>query len=177
MKVFVPIIAISALLTSTVAGWSAETPPKSRTATGTLQVKLTINEECKVNPDGEATLNFGTPAILAQDADSVGTIKVLCTKGTTYSIGLNAGNNPSNPGDVATRRMKGTGANNYVGYQLYSDEGRKNVWGNTKEKDTVDSKIADGTEQPYSVYGRVSKLTTGVATGEYTDAVTVTVSF
>jgi len=66
---------------------------------------------------------------------------------------------------------------NYVGYQLYSDEGRKNVWGNTKEKDTVDSKIADGTAQPYSVYGRVSKLTTGVATGEYTDAVTVTVSF
>lgn len=177
MKVFVPVIAASALLASTVSGWSAETPPKSRTVTGSLQVKITISQECKVNPDGDATLNFGTPTILSQDAYSVGTIKVLCTKDTTYNIGLNAGNNPSTPGDVATRRMKHTGNNDYVGYQLYSDEGRKNVWGTTEKKDTVDSKIADGTAQPYSVYGRVPKLATAVATGEYTDTVTVTVTF
>ncbi len=171
MKVFVPIIAVSALLASTVSGWSAGS------TTGNLTVKITISQECKVNPDGEATLNFGTPAILNQDADNAGTIKVMCTNNTPYSIGLNAGANPSNLGDVATRRMKGPGANDYVGYQLYADEGRKTVWGNTDKKDTVTSKIGDGTVQSYQVYGRVPKLAAVVATGAYSDTVTVTVTF
>lgn len=171
MKVFVPIFAASALIASTVSGWPAGS------AQGNLIVKITISPECKVNPNGDAILDFGTPGILTKDADGKGSISVQCTKGTTYSIGLNAGTHPSTADDVATRRMKGPGANDYIGYQLYSDEGRQTVWGSTSKKDTVDSKIADGTAQPYSVYGRVSKLATGVATGEYKDAVTVTVSF
>ncbi|MBZ3691234.1 Csu type fimbrial protein [Phyllobacterium calauticae] len=169
MKVFIPVIAASALLASTVSGWSG-------TAIDTLTVKITISPECKVNPDGNATLDFKTPAILNKDADADGTIKVLCTKGTTYSIGLDAGTNPSTQGDVATRRMKSSSADGYVGYQLYSDVDRKNVWGNTEKKDTVASKIADGTAQPYTVYGRALKTATGVA-GAYSDQVTVTVTF
>lgn len=173
MKVFVPIIAVSALLASTVSGWSAE----SRTATGSLKVTITINTECKVNPDGGTTLDFGTYGVVDKDIDQKGSISVQCTKDTPYSIGLNAGANPSTANDVNTRRMKGPGANDYVGYQLYSDDGRKTVWGNAEKKDTVGSKIGDGTAQPYQVHGRVSKSAAVVAAGTYTDTVTVTVTF
>lgn len=177
MKVFVPIIAVSALLASTVSGWSAETPPAPKTTTGTLTVKITINKECKVNPGGEATLDFGSyGVVVANDIDQKSSISVQCTKNTPYSIGLNAGVNASTEGDVATRRMKGTGANDYVGYQLYSDEGRQTVWGNTEKKDVVASKTGDGTAQSYQVYGRVPK-SAPIAAGTYTDTVTVTVTF
>lgn len=176
MKVFVPIIAASALLASTVSGWSAETPTISKTTTGTLTVKITINKECKVNPGGEATLDFGSYGVVTNDIDQKSSINVQCTKDTPYSIGLNAGDNPSSSGDVATRRMKGTTANTFVGYQLYADEGRQTVWGNTDKKDVVASKIGDGTVQAYQVYGRVPKSASIVA-GTYTDTVTVTVTF
>lgn len=182
MKVVISTLAAAALAT---AGWF--TAADAATATGNLQVKITITKECQVNAGtggaggGDAVLDFGSHGVLNSNVDGqtatsgTGSVQVQCTNGTAYQIGLNAGTNPSAPGDVNTRRMK-TGTE-FVSYQLYQDSARTTVWGNTTGAGgNVVSKTADGTVQSTQVFGRVPPQVTPSA-GVYTDTVTVTVTY
>jgi len=157
---------------------------QAATATGNLTVRITINQECAVssglpNSLGSAVLDFGAQGALTSPVDAQtpatgdGAIRVQCTAGTAYNIGLNAGSNPATPGDITTRRM--ANGSNYVSYQLYLDAGRTSVWGSTVGTNTV-SGTADGTVQNYQVFGRVPAQTTPPA-GGYTDVVTINVTF
>ena len=55
--------------------------------------------------------------------DVTGTITVTCSSGTSYHIGLNAGNTP---GATVTNRLMfgGNGGQNTLGYRLFSDPAR-----------------------------------------------------
>ncbi|WP_395673878.1 spore coat U domain-containing protein [Inquilinus sp.] len=182
MKAVTPILAAAALA---VAGFP--TVADAATATGNLQVKITITKECQVNAGsggtgaGDAVLDFGSKGILNANVDGqtavsgTGSIQVQCTNGTSYQIGLNAGTNPSAPGDVNTRRMKN--GTEFVSYQLYQDSARTTVWGNTTGAGgNVVTKTADGTVQSTQVFGRVPPQTTPTA-AVYTDTVTITVTY
>lgn len=174
MKVFVPIIAVSALLASTVTGWS-------ETVTGSLQVKITIAKECKIT-SSNTTLTFdGNKASVAGNIDNEtaekGGIEVQCTKDTPYTIALSSGQNFDNA--AASRRMKST-EGKFVAYALYSDAKREQSWGAT-DSDVVGKKSSEvtgnGGKQSYPVYGRVIVPTGGLAAGNYADTVTVTLGF
>src|SRR3954463_11511373 len=62
--------------------------------------------------------------------DVTGTITVTCTSGTTFHIGLNAGNTP---GATITNRLMfgGQGGQNTLEYQLFSNAARTINWGNS----------------------------------------------
>jgi spore coat protein U-like protein len=114
-------------------------------------------------------LDFGTQGPLVANIDQTSTITVTCTTGAAYNVGLDGGGS----GNINARRMI-NGTNN-VGYQLYSNSARTNVWGNTVGTDTV-AGSGNGTSQTLTVYGRVPPQTTPVA-AVYNDTVNVTVTY
>jgi len=64
---------------------------------------------------------------------------------------------------------------NYVQYELYSDSARSQRWGNTLDIDTVNN-TGTGSSQSLTVYGRVP-APQSVPSGDYSDTVTVTITY
>ncbi|QNR96351.1 spore coat protein U domain-containing protein [Stenotrophomonas sp. 169] len=148
----------------------------------TFNVRIAITTSCTIAAAAPTDVDFGTVAstatapVLAQ-----GTITAQCSALTPYSIALNAGSNAATAGDVTTRRMRnvdaGVTTNNFVGYQLYQDAGRTNVWGATTATNTV-AAVGTGLPQAYNVYGRVlNPSVNNAAAGSYLDTVTATITY
>ena len=134
-----------------------------------MTVQVSITATCLIN--SASTLNFGTQGVLAANVDQTSTLQVTCTNTTPYNIGLDAGTGSG--ATVAVRKL--TSSSNTLNYTLYSDTGRTTVWGNTVSTDTV-AGTGNGTGQSYTVYGRIPAQTTP-APGNYTDTITVTVTY
>jgi spore coat protein U domain-containing protein, fimbrial subunit CupE1/2/3/6 len=139
------------------------------TVTNTMPVKITIQNACNVSTTAPTTLDFGTQGPLVANVDQTATITVTCTTGAAYNVGLDGGGG----GNINARRM--INGVNTVGYQLYRDTARTNVWGTTIGTDTV-SGSGNGTAQTLTVYGRVPPQTTPPA-AVYNDTVNVTVTY
>jgi spore coat protein U-like protein len=135
------------------------------TATTTFSVTATVLANCVVSA---SPLAFGNYSSLQLDATT--TVTVTCTSGTTYNVGLDAG--VGSGATVATRRMSGVGTLNYT---LYSDSSRTTVFGNTVGTNTV-AATGSGAAQPLTVYGRIPGGQYPAA-GNYTDTITVTVTY
>lgn len=149
-------------------------PALADTVQNTFQALITIQNTCSI-VTAPTNLNFGTQGVLVANVDTTSTVKVTCTTGAEYDIGLDAGANESSANDVSTRRMKNTASANYVSYSMYTNAPGGSVWGNTIDTDTVAS-TGTGTEQSFTVHGRVPVQSTPVA-GDYADLVTVTVTY
>lgn len=143
------------------------------TATGSLNVKLTITAECKVAAGGTALLDFGTTGVIDKNIDKTAKISVQCTNGTSFRVGLSAGTTIG--GTVAVRKMSGTPATSTVDYLLFLDAGHTKNWGNTDGLDTY-TDIANGSVKELTVYGRVPPQTTP-AKGDYSDTVAITIYY
>jgi spore coat protein U-like protein len=139
------------------------------TETDSFGVTITIESDCKITTTN--TLDFGTQGVLTAAVDATSTLGVVCTPSTAYDIGLNTGGGSG--ATTTTRKMTGGGAT--IDYQMFQDAAHTTNWGDTVSTDTV-SGTGTGTEQSFTVYGRVPAQTTP-ATGTYTDTVTVTVTF
>jgi len=148
-------------------------PAMAGTVSGNFQALITIQNTCALTT-APTNLNFGTQGVLVANVDTTSTLKVTCTTGADYDIGLDAGANESSADDVDTRRMT-DGSSHYVGYNMYTTTGRTTVWGDTVDTNTVGS-TGTGAEQSFTVYGRVPAQTTPQA-GDYADTVTVTVTY
>jgi spore coat protein U-like protein len=139
------------------------------TITSTMGVRVNIISSCVIR--SAATLNFGSIGVIVSNVDSTSTLRVQCTSGTVYSIGLNAGTGAG--ATVAVRKMShGTST---INYSLYTTNARTTVWGNTVGTDTV-AGTGNGASQSYTVYGRVPPQT-APAPAAYTDTITVTVTY
>jgi spore coat protein U-like protein len=105
--------------------------------------------------------------------DVTGTITVTCTSGTAYNIGLNAGNTT---GATITNRLMfgGSGGQNTLGYQLFSDAAYTINWGNSSGTNWV-SGTGNGSAQPYNIYARIPANVVA-ATGSYTDTITASIT-
>lgn len=149
-----------------ISAMMASGPAMAATATATanLNVSLTLVNHCKVTGD---TIAFGSVTGLLDDnangLDASGTISVKCTKGATYSIGLDAGK--GNGATTSARKMtKGTPSATAptIGYTLalgsYSGVG------------------ATGPAEEINVDANVYSQDTPEA-GAYNDTVTVTVTY
>lgn len=147
------------------------------TTTANLSVTATVNATCSVVT---TTVAFGVynPAS-ATPTDASGAVTVTCTSGTTYTIALDAGANPSTPGNATTRRMKANTAD-FLPYTLYLDSGHATIWGDgtngTSVNPTTGSFTGDGSAQGQTVYGRVA-INQYVAAGSYVDTVVATVTY
>lgn len=140
------------------------------TVTGNFNVSVSIVAECRVNSTTD--LNFGNQGVMSSNVDATSSLSVQCTSGTPFNIGLNKGVNGAS---VSDRRMKAASGTDTVAYHLYRDAARTLNWGDTVATDTL-AGTGNGSNQVLTVYARLPAQT-GVATGTYTDTVTVTVTY
>ncbi|OWY30064.1 spore coat U domain-containing protein [Herbaspirillum robiniae] len=137
------------------------------TASGSLAITASVVASCTVVGSAIA---FGayTQTVVNQS----GSITVLCTNGTTYNVGLDAGTGSGST--VTTRKMSATGGGT-LNYALYRDSGRTNNWGSTIGTDTQ-AGTGTGLLQTLTVYGQIPASQTPLA-GAYSDTVTVTLTY
>lgn len=159
-----PRILTTALIVAGLSFSSAQ----AATVTDTMPVTITIENACEIST-APTTLDFGTHGVLSSNVDSTSTISVTCTTNAPYDIGLDGGTS----GNVNARTMVNGGDD--VGYQLYQEAARTTIWGDTVGTDTLAS-TGTGSEQQFTVYGRVPAQTTPPA-ATYNDTVTVTVTY
>ena len=135
--------------------------------TTTFHVTANVEEYCEVTA---TDLDFGTAGLLNTNIDTTGTVRVRCTNGTNYRVGLNGGLSGATSPDQ--RRM--SNGPNSVRYGIYRDAARTLGWGNLPGNSV--SGIGNGNFQNYTTYGRVFSQTTPPP-GIYTDTIVVTVSY
>lgn len=139
--------------------------------------------DCSVSATGVA---FGVyDPFAASPDDSVGTIAVTCrhvpptrAERINYTVTLSAGGS----GAYSQRRLS-AGAT-LLGYNLYADGGRSQVWadGNSATVTITGSMVVgpgvgNGTRTAtHTIYGRIPALQ-DVAPGSYTDSIVVTLAF
>jgi spore coat protein U-like protein len=104
---------------------------------------------------------------VAAPTDTAGSMTYTCT--STALVFLSTGSS----GNYTQRTMlSGT---NSLGYNLYTDAARTQVWGDLFNGGTIQVAPA-GVPATLSVYGRIP-AGQNVATGSYTDSITVTFFF
>jgi spore coat protein U-like protein len=131
-----------------------------------------VLDVCAVTATPLAFGNYTATASSPTDAQS--TVNVTCAAGLGYSIALNQG---STSGATVDDRAMSDGGSNTLSYGLYSDSGHSTLWGDgTASTSVVGPETGDGTAQGHTVYGRIP-AGQFVASGGYTDTVTVTVTY
>ncbi|HVW54928.1 MAG TPA: spore coat U domain-containing protein [Rhizobiaceae bacterium] len=165
MRVLNSAIAVACAISSIVPACAF-----AATATGNLNVRITIQNECKVV--SAADLDFGPKGVIDTNVDQTTTISVQCTNTTPYTVGLSVGNGTG--ATVAIRKMTGA-AGATINYSIYRDTARTQVWGNTPGTDTV-AGTGNGAVQNITAYGRVPAQNTP-APGVYSDVVAITVTY
>ncbi|MBB3147610.1 spore coat protein U-like protein [Phyllobacterium trifolii] len=143
--------------------------------TGTLNVKLTIEDGCSVFTSSAAgTLDFGTWTTLSDNIDQSTTFNVSCSAASkTFNVGLDGGLN----GTITDRNLAlASDKTKKIKYNLYTDSVYSNVWGNVVGTNTVEkTSTTAGTNVPFTVYGRVP-VQANPAVGVYTDTVKVSIT-
>jgi spore coat protein U-like protein len=143
--------AISLLALSAAAG--------AQTASDTFLVTANVANSCSVTA---TDLAFGTyDPFAAGPTDGSSAINVTCTNGGTYAVSINGG--PSN------RSMAGP-LGSTLTYSLFSDSGRTTAFG-------LAGQVGTGSAIAHNVYGRVPAGQTSARAGNYSETVTVTVSY
>jgi spore coat protein U-like protein len=143
-----------------------------------LEVSAQVTSNCVIVT---APVAFGAYDPLTLNAtdplDAAGSVTVSCTAGSTAHILLDDGLSPEvGSTDAAPARQmdNATGAD-FLTYDLYTDSGRLDPWGNTTLTG-VDHLGTGATSGAIAVYGRVPGAQ-NVGAGNYTDTVAATVTF
>jgi spore coat protein U-like protein len=146
---------------------ASSTPALASTATGSLINTAAVLASCSVVG---STIAFGNYS--STQTDQTGNIAVLCTYGTTYTIGLDAG--AGTGATTSVRKLTGS-LGGTLNYALFSDTSRTVNWGSTIGTDTQ-AGTGTGLVQNLTVYGRIAGSQTPLA-GTYTDTVTITLTY
>ncbi len=129
-----------------------------------------IIDSCVVEADD---LDFGAHTRLNASVNASSQIRLQCSATTAYSVSLGAGGG----GDPGARRMlHGSIPSEQIGYQLYNDAARSQVWGDGSGSTTTVGGTGTGALQSLSVYGRIPLQATP-RPGDYDDTVIVTISY
>ncbi len=166
----------SLLMTSIASGVllvSHDPRVKAASATANLPVSVQVASNCTISATAVAFPNYDPVLTNASSPDdsSAGAVTVTCTRGTSATIGLGLGTNPSGN----QRRMK-DGANNTINYELYQDASRTTVWGNAGGTWYAPPAAPNKDPRTFQVYGRIA-AGQDVPAGTYNDTVVATVNF
>lgn len=167
--------------------------PKSAEAqiTGTLDATLTLTSACAINGSLTTTgVDFGSLAFATQPALFTGILtaqantsgsatQVRCSADVeSLSITIGAGNNAGEGSTIGdgSRALKHETEDVYVPYELYSDEAMTIEY---EADEAVEVAIASpGEAFDLPIYARINKTNpVGLAVGDYTDLVTITITF
>lgn len=160
----------SALLAIVFGGLLSASGGQAATVSDTMSVSANVLSVCVVNA---GDMVFGNVDPTSGSAvDQTASISVLCTKGTSFTVGLNAGT--ASGATVTSRHM--IGGTGQLGYALYRDAARTANWGNTPGTDTPAAQVAASTASTLTVYGRIPGGQ-NVTAGSYADTITVTVNY
>lgn len=162
-------IASAILCVALAGGPMLPLSANATTRTTTFTVTLNIVADCSITA---TNLAFGSAGLITANIDQTTTLSVLCTPSTAYNVGLDAGSTASST--TAARLLAGPSSST-IGFQLYRDSARTQVWGVTVGTDTQ-SATATGLAQAITVYGRVPPQAAPAA-GAYTSTITATVTF
>lgn len=154
-----------------VMGLVGATGANAATAQSSFQVTATVVASCAVHA---SALAFGsiTPAEQGEDAKATSEIKVTCSNGTQYDVTLGDGNNNNAEGTQRAMKQSDAEVTDKLNYTLYTQEARTTKW----EGDEKVTRTGNGFEQTLTVYGSVP-VNQFVAAGDYSDTVSVTVSY
>ncbi len=146
------------------------------TATSSFQVTATVLSTCSASATAVAFPNY-TPGGGAVTAN--GTISVKCTNTSPYHVALNAG---SSTGDAFTQRLMTLAAGTAtLQYNLYTTAGFATVFGDGTGTTATIAGTGAGLATPVTttVYGQLldSTANQAVAPGNYSDTITVTISY
>ncbi len=146
------------------------------TATSSFQVTATVLSTCSASATAVAFPNY-TPGGGALTAN--GTISVKCTNTSPYHVALNAG---SSTGDAFSQRLMTLAAGTAtLQYNLYTTAGFATVFGDGTGTTATIAGTGAGLATPVTttVYGQLldSTANQAVAPGNYSDTITVTISY
>jgi spore coat protein U-like protein len=162
------------LLAASLAALFATTADAA-TATASFNVTATVLSTCTASASALAFPNY-TPGGGPQIANS--TISVKCTKGTTFTVSLAAGANPT---DSYAQRVMVSGANT-LQYNLYTTAAFAAVFGDGAGGTSATmpgTGLGTATAVPITVFGQVldSTANQAAAAGSYSDVIAVTVTY
>lgn len=154
----------------------AAAPAFGGSDTENVGVSATVVSSCSIT--ATSSVAFGDyDALSATANDATGSISVACSVGSSPKIWLGQGANAGGGSTeaVPVRRMN-DGGTNYLGYQLYQENGRTNVWGATDPSSPAALTAASLDAVTSTIYGRIpiNQLST---VGAYTDTVLATINF
>ncbi len=159
---FAPPLVIAAALATAAA--------HAATRSATFNVQAAVVSDCSIV--SAPKLDFGTIGVQNVAYTGTSTLVVACTSGTVYSVGLDAGSVAGST--VATRLLNGPGGNMW--FSLYRGAGYTQVWGNTPGTDTA-GQTGTGSNQSFTLYGRIAAMQPTRSPGSYTTTVTATVTY
>lgn len=145
-------------------------PSYAATRTATFNVTAQVVSDCTIV--SAPNLDFGTIGVLNIAYYANSTLVVACTPGTAYTVGLDAGSVSGST--VGTRYLNGPGGN--LNFVLTRDSGYAQIWGNTPGTDTAGG-TGTGSNQNYTIYGRINAMQATRAPGSYTTTVTATITY
>lgn len=118
-------------------------------------------------------VNFGNYDVANNiPTDSTGSVTILCEKNTNIEIFLDRGLYSTN---FSTRNMKHASLNEFLSYNLYTNQGRTTIWGDgTGGSSTVKNKINKNKPETFIIYGRIFPMQ-NVSVGSYEDRIIVTI--
>ena len=146
-----------------------------------LSVSVTVSSNCQISASSVA---FGTyDPVLANftaPATGAGGVTITCTRGTSASLTLGPGANPSG----STRRMRG--GTGFISYELYMPASESpgapcsfaspRVWGSAGDAVFTPSSAPSRDARSYNVCGRIPEAQ-DVLAATYFDAVVATANF
>lgn len=163
-----------AMLAAGIALTGSETA-LAATASSTIMVSVTLASTCTVSA---SALSFGTYQPGQGSASASTTLAVRCTKGSPFSVALDAGIG----GGSVSQRLMSMGTSR-LQYNLYTSGAHTTVWGDgTQSTATVKGigrGLMGGAAITQTVYGQIPDAPANVdlAPGVYRDTITVTVTY
>ena len=144
------------------------------TKTTTFGVSAVVNPNCLVSAQPLAFGGYDGTAAKTSTSD----ITVRCSNLTTYAVSLSTGG-----GTFAQRLLSGNGTNK-LQYNLFTSGGPgATIWGdgtnNTGTMGGTGAGMAAANAKTLTVYGELpdNEFNQGAPTGDYTDTITVTVTY
>lgn len=142
----------------------------------TIPLRLEVTADCNIKANN---IDFGKMPLVSKFDPVTGSVQVMCSAQTPYTVGVSNGLNYS-----SMRRMKNTGSADYINYEIYKNTGGER-WGSEGAQRwqstaaTTMPGIHDGkTSQTYSYTAKVEEAENkAVPAGTYKDTLTIEVKF
>lgn len=167
MKAIILIVTFIYLMTITASN------AYSSSETQGIKVSAIVNTKCLVKA---GALDFGSYDPENENSTSslsiVGKVELKCVRKTNAVIKIDPGMNQQNSHGT-TRAMKNSNADTYLAYELYQDQGGKQVWNNQNPVTYSSESTAPVNLNIYASIPANQQVTDGV----YNDIVQLSVSY